>query len=912
VSGDQQSTAGTDRGMLESANWRFRPGRGRSLGWWLLTGERPEPRPGCIGLYEQPDPSGDDIGICCSGGGIRSAAFNLGALQTLQSPAHRVLQQSKYLAAVSGGSYIAAAFSMVAKTWSRTHDAGRRPAKGQRGHDDSDPRLVTDDSLPFHAGSEEEQYLRNHLSYLAPNGTARLHLALRMLVGMLVNVLVIGLPFLLIGLVIGWYGRVHYGDLKNCTLVKQTCDHAAHVPGGVWIAIGLLTAGSLGCVVLGLGRPRRDFWRAVFETWEVRLFLAAGVVTLLLVVVPWLAAWALDLGGVSNSGAAAGSGGAAFTSIAALFAAALGHVRGRLRDEKKAVEAATKRFGEQAKRIREVLIAIVVILAGPAMLLAIGVLGVLVAVITGPARGTETIDVWVLGRVTWAFAIWLCGAAVLLGWLWWRFNLTSVSLHPFYRRRLATAFGLKRVWLDENGEEREVPTDPEERATGRVVARQRKYDEIVKLSDSGVEPGCCAIKSWPLLVVCAAANVSDPGVTPPGRAVTSFTFSPTAIGGPVTAAAPTTLYEGDLKREVTLPAAVAMSGAAIAPSMGKLTYRPTTFLLGLANIRLGVWVPNPAFINKRHPLERGDVGASAVAGNARAVGEPPASPRPSGRTPSLVRRIGRPRPQYLWKEVIGRNRLEDKFLYVTDGGHYENLGLVELLRRGCRTIYCFDAGGGSSGGGLWDAIAIARTELNVDIEIEDAPAVSEDPLTRRSRRCCLRGRIIYPARGETQRVEGTLFYARSVVDEHAPWELQGFQATDPVFPHHSTFDQFFDDQKFEAYRLLGAHAAQQALGLSRLHRRTVSEPLAAVTRANGSAHRNGNTNGSFTPPRRDESQPIDEYAMDVIRKSPGITVGQLAPAVKGEDVFRIVGRLERKRSISPRTQSGRAGELWPA
>ena len=77
----------------------------------------------------------------------------------------------------------------------------------------------------------------------------------------------------------------------------------------------------------------------------------------------------------------------------------------------------------------------------------------------------------------------------------------------------------------------------------------------------------------------------------------------------------------------------------------------------------------------------------------------------------------RPRPQYLWKELFGRNRLDDKFLYVTDGGHYENLGLVELLRRGCRTIYCFDAGGGKTGQALGDAIALARAELNVDIDM---------------------------------------------------------------------------------------------------------------------------------------------------------------------------------------------------
>lgn len=55
------------------------------------------------------------------------------------------------------------------------------------------------------------------------------------------------------------------------------------------------------------------------------------------------------------------------------------------------------------------------------------------------------------------------------------------------------------------------------------------------LSESGVWPGPGG-KAWPTLLVCAAANVTDPGATPPGRRVTSFTFSPAAIGGPLVGA----------------------------------------------------------------------------------------------------------------------------------------------------------------------------------------------------------------------------------------------------------------------------------------------------------------------------------------------------------------------------------------
>jgi hypothetical protein len=353
---------------------------------------------------------------------------------------------------------------------------------------------------------------------------------------------------------------------------------------------------------------------------------------------------------------------------------------------------------------------------------------------------------------------------------------------------------------------------------GREVAMPRPFQNKVKLSTSRVELSTSDAKpgetftSWPMLIVCAAANVSDPGATPPGRPVASFTFSPTAIGGPLTGATRTTTYEHlslNRRRDVTLPAAVAMSGAALSPSMGKLTYRPLTFLLALANIRLGVWVPNPRHINDVMTV-------SAESYN------PPEPPSESAKTQALLKPLApkgpdkqsvkhRPTPVYLWKELFGRNRLDDQFLYVTDGGHYENLGLVELLRRGCGTIYCFDAGGGSTSKALGDAIALARTELNVLIKMEDGAKHLEESKTPplRSKAVCAKGTITYPD-GTT----GHLLYVRSIVSEESPWDLLDYQVEDNVFPHHSTFDQFFDDQKFEAYRRLGMYAAGSAVKMA--------------------------------------------------------------------------------------------------
>lgn len=773
--GEKPGTAGTDQGMLDALDHRhLRPERDRLRAGlkWLVVGGRSKPPAGYRGLYERPDPTKpDDVGICCSGGGIRSAAFNLGALQELQ---HReVLQNSKYLSAVSGGSYIAAAFCMIAKTWP-THEDLEDPEvlkeleedpedveTGDEESDDSDPALVTDKAPPFHPGSPEEQYLRNHLGYLAPDGLARVYLALRMLAGMLVNVVIVGLPVFLVGVLGGWAVSVHYGGLEE----------GFHFPQGVWIPVVSVAALTLALAVLGvLLRPQRDWCRLLVETWQVRMFLLASAGAVALIGVPWVAREAF-VSGSASAADAAGPGTTALSSMAALAVAALAQVRGHVKDQQKTIKAAKSRLGRFAKPVREALVSLVVILVGPLLLVAVCALGVLVGDISagsgeprdlGPVEVTSTLLTWVGGSVAGLIFLW----AVV--------DLTSVSLHPFYRRRLASAFALKRVLSDD----------------GEPEARERSFDAIVQLSKSGIEPGPCVIKSWPMLIICAAANISDPGATPPGRGVASFTFSPNAIGGPVTGAEKTRVYEKlrrNRARDVTLPAAVAMSGAALSPSMGKMTYRPLMFLLGLANIRLGVWVPNPLHVN-----------------DPTGQDEPVAFPR-------------RPRPHYLLKEMMGRNRLEDKFLYVTDGGHYENLGLVELVRRGCRTIYCLDAGGGSSAQALVDAIALCRTELNVMIvmdceadELDAKPSSDAENAPWRAQAVCSHGTIIYPGTDGEPPVEGRLIYARSVVTDESPWQIRSFQTTDPVFPHHSTMDQFFDDQKFEAYRTLGMYVAGQS------------------------------------------------------------------------------------------------------
>jgi hypothetical protein len=247
---------------------------------------------------------------------------------------------------------------------------------------------------------------------------------------------------------------------------------------------------------------------------------------------------------------------------------------------------------------------------------------------------------------------------------------------------------------------------------------------------------------------------------------------------------------------------MAISGAAISPSMGKMTRRSYRFLLGLANVRLGVWLPNPRRVDdnwKKH--------------------------------------VFRPRPHYLLWELLGANHADRRFLYVTDGGHYENLGLVELLRRGCTTIYCFDASGdkGTTFLTLGQAIEIARADLNVEV------SVNPEQLKLTDTGLCgtdyTIGHITYPNADTV----GHLVYAKAAVTKDVPWDVRAYAQHDKDFPYTSTLYQRFNEQQFEAYRALGHFTASRAVdGLQRhlqqcqlrehlLHRQFTKAPPPAVT-----------------------------------------------------------------------------------
>jgi MFS family permease len=608
----------------------------------------------------------------------------------------------------------------------------------------SDPEAFSEETPPFHPASPEEQYLRNRSSYMAPGALDKGRLLSRVILGALANVIFFGLCIFLLASLTGFIYVKLFSGIDEAAATANTSATLSFTLGlgAAWVLLGFVGA-------LTTGSTSRTF-----HVYGERVFPLFAGSLLLLVALPELLAW-LRAGDDTQPllrkivEATPAIGGAALSAGVAygLFRLASPFAGARTVPEAAQISSVTRRLPPKVTaKIKRALVLALAGAAGPLLFSAAFAYLVVVAV--------DNHSDW-----RWVLAVGLALLALALAVL--RANITSWSLHPFYRRRLSSAFALRRVCFP--------PVDGQSASPCESVAEERPYLSLVPLIG-----GKTTAVRQPVLLVCAAVNVSDPGATPPGRSVTSFVFSPNAIGGPLVGWTPTLEYCGEIpdERIVTLPGAVAASGAALSPSMGKMTRAPIRFLMVLANIRLGVWVPNPM---RQDEFYR----------------------RPG--------RFNRPGPLLLFRELTGTNKIDARYLYVTDGGHYENLGLVELLRRGCTDVYCFDASGGRDTKEFGDAMAIARSELDVRIDI-DTSALIPGKHSGFAGTHYVVGEIRYP-----DGTSGRLIYVRSVLTRDAPQDVRSHHENDPEFPHNSTGDQLYTDQKFEAYRALGAHAAAEVL-----------------------------------------------------------------------------------------------------
>jgi hypothetical protein len=243
--------------------------------------------------------------------------------------------------------------------------------------------------------------------------------------------------------------------------------------------------------------------------------------------------------------------------------------------------------------------------------------------------------------------------------------------------------------------------------------------------------------------------------------------------------------EPDLGMEgcgVTLATAVSISGAAATPNMGYHTSAATALLMTLFNVRLGAWLPNPA--------------------QAEEMGDLVSRSGPNDSLRAILRELGGATDDRGWD------------IYLSDGGHFENLGLYEMVRRRCRYILISDAAAdpNCSFQDLGNAVRKVKIDLDVDVAFGELRISGRhNPISPQFAYAL--GTIEYPEQryggageeDEAARREriGRILYVKPSFFGELPVDVRSYAATSETFPHESTADQFFSESQFESYRRLG-------------------------------------------------------------------------------------------------------------
>lgn len=259
------------------------------------------------------------------------------------------------------------------------------------------------------------------------------------------------------------------------------------------------------------------------------------------------------------------------------------------------------------------------------------------------------------------------------------------------------------------------------------------------------------------------------------RKAESFTITRRHCGNAYVGYRPTEQYGGP-RGGITLGTAMAISGAAVSPNQGYNSSPLVGFLLMLFNVRLGWWLGNPG----RRTFKR-------------------EGPR-LGITPAL-------------KELAGATTDKGRWIYLSDGGHFDNLGLYEMIRRRCRLIVAIDAGCDPKFRleDLGNAVRKVYIDFGVRIDFTklELQARQEPPVVGAR---FATATITYPKTspgGPEPRTGWLLYIKPTYYSTTEGVDVRGYAANHPSFPHESTTDQWFSESQLEAYRSLGAHIVEQ-------------------------------------------------------------------------------------------------------
>lgn len=730
-------------------------------------------------------------GIALSGGGIRSASFCLGALQAMAYLGW--LKHIDYLSTVSGGGYIGSSVTwLLHKTWKMPREQGDPAIMPEEFKFGVDTRSFPYGTYPMVGAAGEAadfppryqgallRFLRQHARYLTPgNGVNTLALIAAVLRSSLYSILFYGALIVALFLLIGHPFLFAKPPGYMSDWISHVYPDAISQLIGNWALLGAATAGAL---FAALVVPYAVFTRLAWHigrswTYYVRRCSDIGFGVLLLLflllvvfgVIPEIYGWIPDHGAAKTKALWTGGG-----SIAGGIASAV------------ASFMQTKKVGKKP------LVSAGALAIVGASLLIFGFALLAYGITTSISESSH-----VPTGVTVLVVTLVAGSLV---------NINYMSMHRFYRDRLMELF---------------LP-DVEDavRVAGpaRSVAHEADKVPLQKMcgASAGGEEGTAEWIGPYHLINTNLLLVSSDVPKFKVRGGDNFVLSPLWCGSNATGWTRTKAH--DAYNRLSLASAMAISGAAVNPNTGSggqgaTRRRAVSLLMGLLNIRLGYWIENPMPVSERERIQKLQGTWLFKRFLYRTLGRL-CHTVPNAVCPGLLD---------VW---LGLNLDEtSRMVQLSDGGHFENLGLYELVRRRLKLIIVCD--GAADPEYLFDDLANALEKIRVDFgalvtfegglsALEDliphgdnGLASAKDRREKFAQRGYICGTIEYaPADGKPDSKEsGTLIYLTTTFFKGLPADLYGYRRTHPEFPDEPTADQSFDERQFEAYRELGYNAA---------------------------------------------------------------------------------------------------------
>jgi predicted acylesterase/phospholipase RssA len=741
--------------------------------------------------------TGDLVGLALSGGGIRSATFSLGVMQALA--ARGLLKGVDYLSTVSGGGYIGSALTWLlsarAKEGYETDPDCKNPAP-KFGVSKTDFPFGTQDPEPGAPRDDNEsqrkllRYLREHGYYLTPGaGITAFSLLGVVLRGTFLNLLV-WLPAAILFFVFGLWAAAKIGpalpfDLEhspvlaytlgelrpaseceppipaatattpptdeavcNTLITQQEFDMVlARLPelAGfelfLWIFGLLVAALMLGTVVYSLVTFFRPFFPRRLEPawygWRRRSEKLAAIILPILLVTLIVGTLPLVVVHLQS-----------WLEMAGPLAIVVG------------IGTLMRYFLASGRGDGSVPSSVVVPAAAALFLYGFLLVAYLLAFRYFPGPGHEAYPWTILGL--------LCatlGTGLVV-------NLNHISIHRFYRDRLMEAFMPDLCFALRN-------------RTG-VAAKCADAARLHEVSPPEDPHGPYHIINTNVVLVNSDQRSYKE------RGGDNFILSPLYCGSNATGWSPTKDF---MKGIMTLPTAVAISGAAANPNtgVGGVGLTRNLFLsmvMSLLNLRLGYWAinPNPDKRLLPHTPNHFRPGAYAF-GNAM-------------RWPGLG---------------YEENRT---FVELSDGGHFENTGVYELVRRRAKLIIVCDGGADKefSFSDFQTTVRRMEDDFGARVKVIDpdspdlvVPIPKEGYVYPREAKFAAQGHML-GAITYADDSEGTIIYLKTALIPEVSFKVKAYAAQNTDFPDQSTADQFFDEAQFESYRELGYRIATTMLG----------------------------------------------------------------------------------------------------